>query len=139
MTNTYQDPAQLVCADCGDEWPASAQSFENSAVAVRDSNSNLLQEGDTAVVILKVKGSSLPLKQGTVIKNIRLISDDAEHIENLGYPTPEQPTAHIMIATDALAPTVDPDVLIETIQSATPSLVGMPDLSALMEEEAPDA
>ncbi len=81
MTNTYQDPAQLVCADCGDEWPASAQSFENSAVAVRDSNSNLLQEGDTAVVILKVKGSSLPLKQGTVIKNIRLISDDAEHIE----------------------------------------------------------
>jgi protein PhnA len=83
MTNTYEDAAQLVCADCGYEWPASVQSFENSAVAVRDSNGNLLQEGDTVVVIkdLKVRGSSIPLKQGTVIKNIRLISDDAKHIE----------------------------------------------------------
>ncbi len=30
---------------------------------------------------LKVKGSSIPLKQGTVIRNIRLVEDDAEHIE----------------------------------------------------------
>ena len=44
-----------------------------------------------------------------------------------------------MIATDSLAPTVDPEVLIGTIQSATPSLVGMPDLSALMGEETPEA
>jgi protein PhnA len=52
-------------------------------VAVRDSNGNPLANGDTVVVIkdLKVKGSSIPLKQGTVIKNIRLVEDDAEHIE----------------------------------------------------------
>ena len=30
---------------------------------------------------LKVKGSSIPLKQGTVIRNIRLVDGDAEHIE----------------------------------------------------------
>jgi protein PhnA len=30
---------------------------------------------------LKVKGSSIPLKQGTVIRNIRLVEDDAEHVE----------------------------------------------------------
>ncbi|KGR58904.1 hypothetical protein NX79_16855, partial [Xanthomonas vasicola] len=30
---------------------------------------------------MKVKGSSIPLKQGTVIRNIRLVEDDAEHIE----------------------------------------------------------
>jgi protein PhnA len=83
MTNTYEDDALLVCADCGHEWSASMEQSPRVAVSVRDSNGNLLQEGDTVVVIkdLRVKGSSIPLKQGTVIKNIRLISDDAEHIE----------------------------------------------------------
>ena len=50
--------------------------------------------------------------------------DDAAHIENLGYPAPEQPTAHIMVATTSLAPTVDPETLIETIKTAAPLLVG---------------
>lgn len=83
MTNTYEDGAQLVCADCGHEWSTTADAGAETAVEVRDSNGNLLQEGDTVVVIkdLKVKGSSIPLKQGTTIKNIRLIADDPEHIE----------------------------------------------------------
>lgn len=54
-----------------------------NAVVVRDSNGTVLDAGDTVTVIkdLKVKGSSIPLKQGTVIRNIRLVEDDAEHIE----------------------------------------------------------
>ena len=50
---------------------------------VRDCNGNVLAAGDTVTVIkdLKVKGSSIPLKQGTVIRNIRLVEDDPEHIE----------------------------------------------------------
>lgn len=49
---------------------------------VRDSNGNLLNEGDTVVVIkdLKVRGSSGVIKRGTVVKNIRL-TDDEEEIE----------------------------------------------------------
>jgi protein PhnA len=49
---------------------------------VRDSNGNALAEGDSVMVIkdLKVKGSSVTLKRGTVIKNIRL-TDDSEEIE----------------------------------------------------------
>jgi protein PhnA len=49
---------------------------------VRDSNGNALADGDSVMVIkdLKVKGSSVTLKRGTVIKNIRL-TDDAEVIE----------------------------------------------------------
>ena len=40
----------------------------------RDSNGALLQDGDSVTLIrdLKVKGSSLNLKRGTLIKNIRL-------------------------------------------------------------------
>jgi protein PhnA len=47
---------------------------------VRDSNGNLLNEGDTVVVIkdLKVRGSSGVIKRGTVVKNIRLTEDEEE-------------------------------------------------------------
>ena len=49
---------------------------------VRDSNGNALADGDSVMIVkdLKVKGSSVTLKRGTVIKNIRL-TDDAEEIE----------------------------------------------------------
>ena len=45
---------------------------------VRDSNGNELQDGDTVTVIkdLKVKGSSLVVKVGTKVKNIRLVDGD---------------------------------------------------------------
>lgn len=48
----------------------------------RDSNGNILSDGDSVTVIkdLKVKGTSATLKRGTLIKNIRLTSD-AEEIE----------------------------------------------------------
>ena len=83
LENTYPDGDNFVCADCGYEWPQVEQVRNEAAHVVRDSNGNLLADGDTVVVIkdLKVKGSSIPLKQGTVIKNIRLVEDDAEHIE----------------------------------------------------------
>jgi protein PhnA len=83
LENTYPDGDNYVCADCGYEWPIVAEAAGEAAMVVRDSNGNLLANGDTVVVIkdLKVKGSSIPLKQGTVIKNIRLVEDDAEHIE----------------------------------------------------------
>ncbi|MET0288338.1 MAG: zinc ribbon domain-containing protein YjdM [Pseudoxanthomonas sp.] len=82
LENTYVDGVQWVCADCGHEWSAE-DAQATSAVVVRDSNGNVLSAGDTVTVIkdLKVKGSSIPLKQGTVIRNIRLVEDDAEHIE----------------------------------------------------------
>jgi protein PhnA len=83
LENTYVDGGNFVCADCGFEWAASGEAGADAGAVVRDSNGNTLANGDTVVVIkdLKVKGSSIPLKQGTVIKNIRLVEDDAEHIE----------------------------------------------------------
>ena len=50
----------------------------------KDCNGNLLAQGDTVMVnkTLKVKGSSLTLKQGTVLKNIRLIDEaDAKEVK----------------------------------------------------------
>ncbi len=47
---------------------------------VKDSNGAILKDGDSVTLIkdLKVKGSSVTLKRGTRIKNIRLTNDPAE-------------------------------------------------------------
>ena len=47
---------------------------------VKDSNGNILSDGDSVTVIkdLKVKGSSDVIKRGTMVKNIRLTDDPAE-------------------------------------------------------------
>ena len=47
---------------------------------VKDSNGNLLNDGDFVTVIkdLKVRGSSDVIKRGTMVKNIRLTDDPAE-------------------------------------------------------------
>ena len=82
--NTYVDGDNFVCADCGHEWPrAAAVEAEGGTQVVRDCNGTVLVDGDTVVVIkdLKVRGASIPLKQGTLIRNIRLVEDDAEHVE----------------------------------------------------------
>lgn len=81
---TYADRGNYACAGCGHEWPmALVEQVVAEGPAVRDVNGNILSGGDTVIVIkdLKVKGSSIPLKQGAVIRNIRLVDGDAEHIE----------------------------------------------------------
>ncbi|WP_425463331.1 alkylphosphonate utilization protein [Methylobacterium terricola] len=47
---------------------------------VRDASGNLLSDGDSVTLIkdLKVKGANQTLKQGTVIRSIRLTSSDDE-------------------------------------------------------------
>ncbi|MEQ8250326.1 alkylphosphonate utilization protein [Oceanibaculum nanhaiense] len=49
-------------------------------MTVKDSNGTALADGDSVQVIkdLKVKGTSVTLKRGTLIKNIRLTSDEEE-------------------------------------------------------------
>ncbi|SIN92809.1 zinc ribbon domain-containing protein YjdM [Halodesulfovibrio marinisediminis] len=74
----YHDGSMLVCPECGFE-------FQPEDVAERvykDANGNVLNDGDTVVVIqdLKVKGASGPIKKGTKVKNIKLIEpEDGVH------------------------------------------------------------
>lgn len=51
-------------------------------IVVKDSNGNVLENGDSVHVTkdLKVKGSTTNLKRGTVLKNIRL-TDDPKAVE----------------------------------------------------------
>lgn len=74
----YEDGAQLVCPECGHEWQPGAEVAAESSKEIRDSAGSVLQDGDTVTVIkdLKVKGSSLVVKIGTKVKNIRLVDGD---------------------------------------------------------------
>lgn len=66
------------------EWlPASqlaAQPAADDAVEVRDAVGNILVDGDAVTLIkdLEVKGAGQTLKQGTLIKSIRLTGDAQE-------------------------------------------------------------
>ncbi len=67
------------------EWrPASemAAAAATDSVVVRDAAGNVLADGDSVVLIkdLKVKGAGQTLKQGTVIRSIRL-TDDPDEID----------------------------------------------------------
>lgn len=74
---TYEDGHLLVCPMCGHEWKEESQTEEVKKV-IKDANGNVLSDGDTVAIVkdLKVKGSSLPIKQGTKVKNIKLIDGD---------------------------------------------------------------
>jgi protein PhnA len=64
---------------CGDK---SMSEQDDDTLVVRDSNGTVLADGDAVTLIkdLKVKGTSVTLKRGTLVKNIRL-TDDPDEIE----------------------------------------------------------
>ncbi|UXR78216.1 MULTISPECIES: zinc ribbon domain-containing protein YjdM [unclassified Staphylococcus] len=78
---TYEDGALYVCPMCAHEWTAESVAEAEEAAIVRDANGNILQDGDTVTVIrdLKVKGSSNAIKQGTKVKNIKLVDPEDGH------------------------------------------------------------
>lgn len=85
---TYEQGALLACPECGNEWnPADTESA--AAPTITDAHGTPLNDGDTVSVIkdLKVKGSSLVVKVGTRVKNIRLVEGDHDidcRIEGIG-------------------------------------------------------
>ena len=54
-----------------------------STEPVRDANGTILKAGDSVSIIkdLPVKGAGFTAKQGTTVKNIRMVPDDVTHIE----------------------------------------------------------
>lgn len=79
---TYEDGNMLVCPECFHEW-SNDENTNNEENVVKDSNGNILQNGDSVTIIkdLKVKGATSDLKRGTKVKNIRLIDDGIHNID----------------------------------------------------------
>jgi protein PhnA len=80
-----EDDDAYVYDEATGEWrPAGevAAPADSAQAQVRDAAGNVLADGDSVTVIkdLKVKGANQTLKQGTVIRSIRL-TDNAEEID----------------------------------------------------------
>lgn len=78
---TYEQGLLLVCPMCAHEWTAEEAAAEAEVGVIKDANGTPLADGDTVTVIkdLKVKGSSLVVKVGTKVKNIRLADGFGGH------------------------------------------------------------
>jgi protein PhnA len=76
--HSYESGHLNVCSLCAHEWERVAGTPDAGDDAVRDANGVALKAGDTVTVIrdLKVKNTSLVLKVGTKIKNIRIAEGD---------------------------------------------------------------
>lgn len=75
----YLDGLMYVCPECAHEWAKDeGEKASGDELIVKDSNGNLLTDGDTVTVIkdLKIKGTSSVVKVGTKVKNIRLVEGD---------------------------------------------------------------
>lgn len=82
--NIYEDGNMWVCPDCWHEWSTpQVQATEEQIVdtRIKDAHGNVLNDGDSVVVIkdLKIKGTSSVVKVGTKVKNIRLVDGADGH------------------------------------------------------------
>ena len=74
----YKDGVCFICPECTHEWTQEDLTESSDSNVIRDAYGSVLQNGDTITVIkdLNVKGSSLVVKVGTKVKNIRLVDGD---------------------------------------------------------------
>ena len=78
------DDDEYVYDEASGEWMPASQLAKAAAAAdrveVRDAAGTILADGDSVALVkdLKVKGANQTLKQGTIIKSIRLTGNPAE-------------------------------------------------------------
>lgn len=74
------DETTYKCPECDSEWKETEEVAAATEVneEVKDVNGQVLQNGDTVIVIkdLPVKGAPKPVKAGTKVKNIKLTDGD---------------------------------------------------------------
>jgi protein PhnA len=77
---SYEDQEFLICPECAHQWAPGKHNIDDSdqASQIRDSNGNVLADGDYVTVIkdLKIKGTSSVVKVGTKVKILRLVDGD---------------------------------------------------------------
>ena len=73
----YPQGTLMLCPECGNEWDP-ADVVEEVGLVVKDANGNILQDGDSIIILkdLPVKGAPKPIKAGTKVKKIRLTQGD---------------------------------------------------------------
>lgn len=81
--HAYFDGTLWMCPECAHEWSEHEAGAGEAAEehGVLDAHGNPLSDGDAIIVLkdLRVKGASSPVKQGTKVRNIRLVDRSDGH------------------------------------------------------------
>lgn len=72
---TYEDGHGYVCPMCHYEWTNESEQAALEAAQIKDSNGNVLNDGDDVIIIKDLKVGSDVIKQGTRVKNIKLLDE----------------------------------------------------------------
>ncbi|MEZ6056608.1 MAG: zinc ribbon domain-containing protein YjdM [Planctomycetaceae bacterium] len=73
---TYAEGTMLVCPTCAHEWSPAAEESAADDNAVRDAHGNVLNDGDSVIVIKDLKFNGGVVKGGTKVKKIRIVDGD---------------------------------------------------------------
>ena len=73
---TYADGPLLVCPTCAHEWSPVDEATAAEDEATRDANGNVLENGDSDIVIKDLIFNGGVVKGGTKVKNIRIVDGD---------------------------------------------------------------
>lgn len=73
---TYQEGHLYICPMCFNEWTDKSQREAEEAALIRDSNGNILEDGDDVIVTRDLKLGKDTIKQGTKAKNIQILDEE---------------------------------------------------------------
>ncbi|NLY08719.1 MAG: alkylphosphonate utilization protein [Tissierellia bacterium] len=72
---TYEDMWNYVCPECGNEWAQEGKQEEEKANTIKDAHGQELLAGDKVSVIRDLKMGKDVIKQGTIVRNIRILDE----------------------------------------------------------------
>lgn len=78
---TYQEQSMIICPMCSHEFTLmDLQEEETPVIEIKDAHGTVLSDGDDVIIIrdLRVRGASSPIKQGTRVRNIRLLDEPVD-------------------------------------------------------------
>ncbi len=75
---TYQEGHLFICPMCFNEWTEESQKAAEEALITRDSNGNVLEDGDDVTVIRDLKLGNETIKQGAKAKNIKILDEEVD-------------------------------------------------------------
>lgn len=75
-TYTYQEGHLYICPMWFYEWADKSQREAEEAEIIRDSNGNILENGNDVIVIRDLKLGKATIKQGTKAKNIQILDEE---------------------------------------------------------------